>query len=120
MSHRRDHTDIDFERRQRATLPPDIIRNDAHFEGTLIKGGRPLTALQRTGTVIVGLFFLLPPSSVIVALVQSRMKGEPVFDSSDGLIVRLVATLGALIVSGGFGYCGVRMLKNSFMAPRKR
>jgi len=55
MSSRRNHND--FEQRQRATLPPDVILNDALFEGTLIKGGRPLTRLQRTGTVIIGLFF---------------------------------------------------------------
>src|SRR5262249_14673197 len=61
MSHRGDNSD--FEQRQRATLPPDVIRNDALFEGTLIKGGRPLTPLQRTGTVIIGLFLLLVPAS---------------------------------------------------------
>src|SRR5262249_36857474 len=113
----RDHTD--FEQRQRATLPPDIIRNDALFEGILIKGGRPLTPLQRTGTVIVGLFFLLVPVFAIAVLVQSFLQGEPMFDSNDGRIIPLIMIVGACVIAAGFAYCGLRMLKNAFTAPRK-
>jgi hypothetical protein len=118
MSDRRNRTD--FERRQHATLPLDVIRNEALFEGLLIKGGRPLTPLQRIGTVIIGVFLLFVPVSAIVVIVQSRMKGEPMFDLIDGRLIPLILILGAASVFAGFAYCGVRMLKNAFTVLRKR
>lgn len=117
MGHRRDH--IDFEPRQRAT-PHDVLRNDALFEGILIKGGRPLRRLQRMGTVVIGLFLLIMPLFLIAVLVRSVLQGESAFDSSDGRIVMLIVSVVALIVEAGFIYCGVRMLKNAFTAPTAR
>jgi hypothetical protein len=90
------------------------------FEGILIKGGRRLTPLQRTGTVIIGLCYLLIPAVLIAGLIYSRIQKEPLFDSIDGPIIPLIMLLGAFVLAAGFAYCGLRMLKNAFTAPSKR
>lgn len=112
----------DFLRRQRATSPPDIIRNDALCEGTLINGGRPLTTVQRIGTLLIGLVFLSLPISLVVILLESRRHG-PLLDSIDvrnGVAVTVAIWLISAAIPTAFAYIGWRMIKNAATAPKPR
>ena len=112
----------EFLRRQRATSPPDILRNDALFEGTLIKGGRPLTKVQRLGTLLIGLVFVSLPLAFFGILLGSHRHGEPLLDSIDrtnGTAATIAIWIVSAAITAAFGYVGWRMIKNATTAPKR-
>lgn len=106
---------LDFRRKQRSTLPSDIVRNDAFFWAFLIKGARPLTRIQKIGSLIIGSVLLLGALSIATMLYW-----EPVATGDEGgLFTTSVGWIVAIVLFAVCGYCGWRMVRNA-LAPKGR
>jgi hypothetical protein len=107
---------LDFRREQRATLPPDIARNEALLWALLIKGGRPLTAIQRIGSLIIGFILLFAAIGSVTMLYW-----EPLATADEGGVLGTIIgwVVGIIIFAAG-GYGGWRMVKNAVLAPKAR
>ncbi len=105
MNH--DHLIDDVRKRQRNIAPEDTIRNDAVLEGFLIKGGRPLTTVQRIGAALCGFFFLsVAGIGLYFAFSVLFLEGSP--PSPEWF----VAVCLELLIIAGIGYLGVKMFWN--------
>ena len=100
-------------------MPPDVIRKQAYFEGTLIKGGRPLTSVQRIGTFLLGVGFLSLPMGLISVVIQS-FRDRGLHYPAENIGIFVAGWLFATIMAAASGYIGWRMLKNAATAPKPR
>lgn len=106
-------------KRQRAILPTDTIRNTANFEGFLIKGGSPLTTLQRVGSFIYGILFLSLAAFWLYLKVRGALSREPIFQD-EGFVIGLIGEIAGWMITAVLGYAGLRILFNTFAAPRPK
>ena len=99
----------------RSTLPHDVIRSDADFEGRLITGSFERTPLTRLGAAIIGLFYCVIAMVGIGGAVLAEMT-SPFSPRPLGWFI----AFGAAAVGFLFGLVGVRMLVSASGTPRRR
>ena len=102
------HWQDEIRSRQRNISPPDVIRNDAFVEDSLIRGGKRLSLLQRVGAVILGISFFSVGALTIYYGVWGLLQPA-------GLDLKVLVPFG-MLVGGGFVYIGARMLYNGCLS----
>jgi hypothetical protein len=66
-------------------LPVDAARNEGRFYGQLVRGGRPLSGVQRVGFFLTGLMFILWSIFITIGMFPRffRYVGLPVAQMAD-------------------------------------
>jgi vacuolar-type H+-ATPase subunit I/STV1 len=100
--------------RQRNIAPLDVIRNDAMVEGSLIRGDRHLTSVQRIGSIILGTFYLSFGLGFLTLFIVGIVNGD-FYHSA----IAFMLPIGFLVMAG-FSYMGYKMVRNGIIggAPR--
>lgn len=107
MARRRHDWMARVRQRQENTLQEDIIRNAPSVEGSLVRGGRRLTTVQRIGAAIIGGAYLSIGAAALFLVIDVVF-----YDSAGPVAARPFVLVVGMVVGAAFSYLGVRMLCN--------
>jgi hypothetical protein len=105
----------DVRNRERNIAPEDTIRNDAFVEGTLIRGDKPLSTVQRVGAIIIGLFFLC-----FAAIFFWADGSVMIFGGLEDRGINAVLVPIGFLIASGTAYVGYRMVRSGLTGGRPR
>jgi hypothetical protein len=106
-------------KRQSNILPLDLARNEGALYGALLRGGRPLTWVQRLGTLVLGIMPLCVAVMALSALLTDPP--EQAFTSAwpiAGLLLRWFVNVVVCTIIIALLFFGLRITTNAITAPK--